>query len=211
MPGRASQNSLAHKIAIGQFGHPWGYLSVEQRLWVRRIANRDYYARNKETVCARTTEYRKKNQEWFNAYNREYRRSKPEQRALHYLLSKRWRARNPERAKLKRMRGGAVKRGIHFELNDTQAFIQWHRAQPKVCTFCGIPEEVLSTFSHENFRAMTIDRIDSTIGYRLDNLCLACYKCNTKKGNDIPFDVMREIGEKYLKPLWMKRVEVCHS
>jgi hypothetical protein len=197
--------SFSFKTSIAMFGQPFGSLSKEGKLAVRATANRDYYQRNKDAVIARTGKNQKENRQWHNEYNRAYLKRNPEQKAHHDFLTKRWKFENPERSKLKRMRSGAKKRGIPFSL-DTDYFVDWLKKTPKICSFCDITESELEKYGSKNFTAMTVDRMDNALGYVIENLCLACYKCNTKKGDDIPFSVMREIGQKYLKPLWVARI-----
>lgn len=47
---------------------------------------------------------------------------------------------------------------------------------------------------------LSIDRKYNELGYTIDNLCLACNRCNTVKGNTFTYDEMVEIGHNYIKP-----------
>ena len=84
-------------------------------------------------------------------------------------------------------------------------FVNWYKAQPQKCHYCGLSIELLDRFN-EKFNTkgvrFTIDCKDNEVGYEKDNIVLACDKCNTMKSNYIPYETMLEIGKKYIKPIW---------
>ena len=49
-------------------------------------------------------------------------------------------------------------------------------------------------------RRLTVDRKDNDKGYSLDNMVLACHRCNSIKGDWFSYDEMKEIAEKYMIP-----------
>lgn len=86
---------------------------------------------------------------------------------------------------------------------DREEFIEWFNKQPKVCHYCGITKEEAETlegFFNETTKRLTVDCMDNELGYRIDNIVLACHKCNFVKSNIFTHDEMIEIADKYLKP-----------
>jgi len=51
---------------------------------------------------------------------------------------------------------------------------------------------------------LTIDRIDNNFGYKINNIVLACGRCNLIKSNFFSSKEMKEIGQKYVKTKWKK-------
>lgn len=146
--------------------------------------------------------------ESWNKYQRDWRHKNKDKAEY---LNKRSMERNPATTKLKRLRRSAKVRGVAMSI-DLVEFKAWYLKQDRTCVFCGIPETDIAKIHPKQFGLLTVDRIDNSIGYEIENICLACYKCNTKKGDDVPFSVMLEIGQKYLRPLWLKRIaEVEHG
>lgn len=88
-------------------------------------------------------------------------------------------------------------------------FINWYNSEPKTCAYCSIPEEFLSDWddSHNNkAHRLTVDCIDNQLGYARGNLVLACLRCNGIKSDIFDHETMREIGQKYIRPIWEKEV-----
>ena len=78
-------------------------------------------------------------------------------------------------------------------------FVDWYKNEPKVCSYCDIPEE--KSIEIDKHR-LNIDRKDGRSGYIAGNVCLACLKCNLVKSGFLSFDEMRDVGQRYLKPKW---------
>ena len=74
--------------------------------------------------------------------------------------------RNKADRKHKAMQKGALMRGISFEIS-YQEYLKYYE-QP--CVYCGII-------------AIGLDRIDSTMGYRKDNIVTCCTICNMMKAS----------------------------
>jgi len=88
-------------------------------------------------------------------------------------------------------------------------FIKWHNAQPKICVYCDLEEENLKHLHgplHRRASRLTIDCVDNDLGYVMENLVLACDRCNYVKANVFSFGEMREIAQKYLKTRWQKEL-----
>ena len=88
--------------------------------------------------------------------------------------------------------------GLEFDLSKS-SFTEWYNLQKKQCHYCGVSaEELKKTGRKKNM--LTIDRKNNAIGYRLDNICLACFRCNNMKSNFFTEAEWGEICEKYVKP-----------
>ena len=96
-----------------------------------------------------------------------------------------------------------------FKLTKEQ-FIKWYNSQPKYCVYCSISEADVSFWTN-NFNSwvkkLSIDCKDNSRGYIIENLVLACERCNTIKGNMFSHAQMLEIGQKYVRPIWERLKE----
>ncbi len=110
-----------------------------------------------------------------------------------------------ERNKLARywnnLRKGSFRRKREFNL-PLEDFKKWYVLQDKKCVYCDLEEGQIQ-YSEDrmtkNVRRLTIDRINSQKGYTIDNMVLACMRCNSIKSNYFSYDQMKEIAEKYVK------------
>ena len=126
---------------------------------------------------------------------------------------------NSERAKLfrvsprgiyTRIRGRALfEKKKPFNL-DKECFVAWYNLQAKHCVYCGISEEDVILWQ-DNFnrhvRKLSVDCMINDVGYVIENLVLACERCNTIKGNMFSHEQMLEIGDKYVRPIWERLKE----
>jgi len=78
-------------------------------------------------------------------------------------------------------------------------FTKWLQATPRACYYCGVSEETLK-LSKRKKSYMTVDRRDNSKGYSLDNICLACQRCNYFKSNFFREGEWLEIAERFIKP-----------
>lgn len=118
-------------------------------------------------------------------------------------------ARKYEREYMRAYRNGvrATPRGIYHTIKDRatkrqipvlmgiEEFIQWFLSQERICHYCGIR---LQGKGREPDK-LTFDRKDNSKGYSVDNLALACYRCNQAKGSWFTETQMLEIAERYFK------------
>ena len=84
-------------------------------------------------------------------------------------------------------------------------FIEWYQNQDKKCIYCDIPEKLIYLLNDKTSRPvtrLTIDRKDNNLPYIINNIGLACFKCNSLKKNFFTFKEMREIAQKYIKSKW---------
>lgn len=123
------------------------------------------------------------------------------------------------------MQKSAAKRGIAFNLTETQLKEWWLNSEDK-CFYCGCtPEKFIKyrdfikyyggtnlqilyikghVFNKSNYykiSTMTIDRVNSLIGYRVDNMVKACWICNSLKSNTYSEEDMKQIGPQVIKEI----------
>lgn len=99
------------------------------------------------------------------------------------------------------------RRQVHITKEE---FVDWYNVQERVCVYCSIPEKhVLLLPEHNIMRRprLAIDCKNNDLGYVLGNLVLACGRCNFLKSNVFTYDEFKDIGDRYVKPKWMKLVE----
>ncbi len=94
----------------------------------------------------------------------------------------------------------------YHSLNMTrEEFVEWYNSQEKNCIYCGLSEENLQNVPdgfNNNSKRLTIDCKDAKRGYSLDNIVLACWRCNILKGNILTFDEMMYVGQNFIKSKW---------
>lgn len=77
----------------------------------------------------------------------------------------------------------------------------------KKCSYCGVKEDVFkkSKFiksKRDNIYDFSIDRINSTKGYDINNIAISCIVCNETKGFFFDQQEMMKIGKKYIRKLY---------
>jgi hypothetical protein len=88
-------------------------------------------------------------------------------------------------------------------------FVDWYNNQEKKCYYCDIPEENLDLIQEIFNRKMLrleVDCMNNELGYRLDNIVLACHLCNFMKLHVFSSAEMREIAQKFIKPKWKAKL-----
>jgi 5-methylcytosine-specific restriction endonuclease McrA len=79
-----------------------------------------------------------------------------------------------------------------------EEFIAWYNNQEQKCYYCDrtlgeIKRDITEQKTHKN--RLTIDRKDNNGGYSINNIALACRRCNEIKGNYFTENKMLEIGK----------------
>lgn len=94
-----------------------------------------------------------------------------------------------------------------------QQFIKWDNNQIRQCFYCDIPEKIMLSLPEfykkrgvGDFHRLTIDRKDNGKFYSLNNIVLACPRCNETKGELFTAEEFKEIAQRYIKPKWKKLV-----
>lgn len=92
------------------------------------------------------------------------------------------------------LRGSANKRKVPFDI-EKENFFRWYESESKKCHYCDMLVEECGLYRGCNAMRLTIDRMDSNLGYSLDNMVLACPICNTVKNNVLTYKQMLEVGK----------------
>jgi len=139
------------------------------------------------------------------------------------IANKKWRERNPDYELNRRLLGrdktpsriysrildSGKKRNIPIEIS-REGFVKWHDSQETKCVYCGVFLSELGNQDDSQLKkfknTLSIDRKDNNKGYSVDNMVLACIRCNFIKGDFFTFSEMKEIGKRYVKP---KRNKSC--
>lgn len=193
----------------------WEAANVEYRCGYRRrwrkenpektrIYSKRNYERHKEKWATYCKQWRLKNPEKARGIWERYKERHPDR-----IRAARLRYRKTPAYFYESIKQNSMKKGRPFFLQKDE-FIKWYNDQNKVCFYCGVPEGIIP----ENFKQswgkkkvtdrLTIDRVDNNIGYVLNNLVLACPKCNGVKGDFFTADEMKFIGQEVMKQKWQK-------
>lgn len=92
-----------------------------------------------------------------------------------------------------------------------EEFCLWRKKVELKCHFCGIKEKDIpltgmkSQIQHP-IKTLGVDRLDSNLGYREDNIAPCCFVCNQIKGNRFSESEMILIG-KSIKTVWIERIK----
>ncbi len=152
--------------------------------------NKQYYLINREKILKREKEYRQTHREYRRQYHKEH---SPKNPSVIYNILKNNSIRENRECKISK-----------------EKFIDWWSNKEQKCYYCGITLEELSKIkdtTNNGVRRLTVDRMDNNKGYTLDNITLACKRCNTIKSNFFTSEEMKEIGEKYVRPKWEKQLK----
>jgi len=144
----------------------------------KRQSAKKYYENNKEKCKKSRKLYFETNKEKYRKYRRE------------------WRYNNPAGI-LEVIRTSAKKRNIEFNITN-EDFSKWYVDKDKICFYCKRTfEDIKNENDNINNKAnrLTIDRVDNNIGYIISNIVLACYRCNSIKGNYFNKNEMLKIGK----------------
>jgi len=99
----------------------------------------------------------------------------------------------------------AKQSGIPFSISK-EDFIKWYLETKQECVYCGLKQSEIIKYKkllpNTNAFYLSLDRIDNSQGYLLNNICLACTRCNLIKNNFFSSEEMKQIGKKYVKPKW---------
>ena len=106
------------------------------------------------------------------------------------------RFRRSARGKYWTLKYNSKKKGMPFGIGIDE-FVAWYSAQPFCCYYCKLDFNG-DNREHNNPRAPTIDRKDNDKEYSIDNIVLACRRCNTVKGNWFTEQEMKAIATQYL-------------
>ena len=143
--------------------------------------NRQWRKANKEKVRESARRYREKNREKMRARWNQYHKDNPKK---HRANQRSYIRKNPIRAKFINTRSQIRRRLEKYNIEDKNIFtleegLALYEAQMKRCAYCGKP---LST----SFSVDHIVPVSRGGASTIDNIALACRKCNSTKGQFTP-------------------------
>jgi hypothetical protein len=175
---------------------------------IKKNYKREYRLKNREKINKKTRELKK-----IKLQDPEYRKKVREARKLAKKIRKK---NDPISAIGKHIKDSARNRGIEAPHSPLE-YKNWYIEQIKVCHFCGNTNETIKNYLEldgekvtVNQNRLQIDRIDSSKGYLLNNLTLACSICNTHKSDIISAKDFEEIAKTYIAPKIKKKLETAN-
>ena len=106
------------------------------------------------------------------------------------------RVRKTPRGYYNRIRDNARRKGIIFGITIGE-FIAWFQQQELKCHYCKQTLEQGNGSLIAN--SCNIDRKDNKQGYSLDNIVIACRRCNSMKGDWLTYEQTKEIAQRYFR------------
>jgi hypothetical protein len=89
------------------------------------------------------------------------------------------------------------KKNISLKIS-IKEFLYWYYNQERKCQYCGISEEnwkICKDSLNKFYKKLQVDRKNNNLGYSLDNIVLACPRCNFVKSDFFSYNNMFKIGE----------------
>ena len=199
-----------------QLGRPRKYSKEEAKQKYaenakKRLANLS--DKEKELMFLRRKEYAKKNKKRIDQ-NRKARHQRnmldPEYRkkirALRKKAEQKAKEKNPFIMIGENLKDSARNRNIEAPHKPLE-YRKWYEEKTKICYYCGNDNETIKIYLKKigekvgnQQNRLHIERIDSSKGYLIDNLTLACSICNTHKSDIISDKDFKEIAKKYIIP-----------
>ena len=131
-----------------------------------------YYENNKKELLRKQKIYADKNREKISAKNKAYRenlspelkeRRKKQEKDYYKKNKHKWKT---PKALFNQYKGGAKRRNFEFNISFSEFSSFWQ----KPCIYCG-----------NKINTIGLDRIDNTVGYKMNNIKSCCTQCNTAK------------------------------
>jgi hypothetical protein len=104
-------------------------------------------------------------------------------------------------------RRGGSSPGVTISL---QQFAKWFAEQPRICSFCSIPEGLIQHLDLKTqvglpLQRLGIDRKSSDAGYDIESIHLCCFACNKARSNTFSVAEMFAIGRS-IAGVWSERL-----
>ena len=175
---------------IRAYRKKWWANADEEERKRRNEVNRKWRLKNKDKLAASQKKFRAAHPERYKAFRAKY-RQRPS-----YIANV--------------IRRSAKARGLECSFNSKE-FVEWYDKQEKTCYYCGVTAKDMPDsfrcYKHQKNKRLTIDRMDNNKGYSLENIVLACVRCNAIKSDFFSGDEMRKIGQQFVRPKWEKEVK----
>jgi len=171
---------------------------------IKKILSKKYRQKNKDKLKQKRKAYHK-----LKMLDPDYRQKRKESKKL---SKKRMKEKDPIFGLGEHIKDSARNRGIDAPHTPLE-YKNWYIKQIKICHFCGNTDQTIRNYLKlkdekitNNQNRLQIERMDSSKGYLLDNLALACSICNTHKSDIISAEDFKEIAELYIAPKIKKKI-----
>jgi len=182
------------------------------------------------SICSKALKKDKFSPSAWLSPNPQYRRC----RACRSMLKKRYRERYREQYKEQRgrMKANAIKnhpdreyikkiahstlrnarrRGIKYDMEPYQ-LRDWFLKQKQKCEYCGSTLNQIKKFykkigGYFVDRRLQMDRKDTNLGYKFDNIAICCRICNDHKSDFFSYKDFKVIAKKYIKKEINKKIK----
>ena len=184
-------NRSEHKVELKEY-HADYYIENKEKI------HKDYLE-NREKYLLKAIIYRKEHPDKIKKYREEH-KEQLIQKSKNYNIKNKDKIRNynlTSKGVYNRLKATAKSRNIYINITE-EAFINWYNNQDKKCYYCNRTlEELKQDIREENKHKdkMSIDRKNNNEGYILENMVLACTRCNIVKGNYFTEQEMLRIGK----------------
>jgi len=171
-----------------------------------RKTKKEYVAKNRKRINEYLTLYNKKetaqkyrknyylqNKKKIDKRNKLYQENHPEGKRIAH---KKWRDNNPAITAWGGIKGRCKKKRIKLQMSKSE-FLKWYLKQIRICVYCNISEIEWNQTKDslvKKFKHLHVDRKDSTKGYLISNLVLACPRCNLTKSDFFTYEQMLKLG-----------------
>ena len=96
---------------------------------------------------------------------------------------------------------------LRWKVPNRQEFISWFLSEPKLCHYCGIPQEMLERLAVNTTEGyLQVDRMNNQLGYDPSNRVLACGMCNLVKNKYLTYEQMKYVGEHFMRSNWQSKI-----
>jgi len=191
-------------------GRPRKYNSAEEREAARKKRLELLTPEQIEAKKIRVKEYREKNKEKIKTQRKKRLESNPEAKQKLRDQKRKYKRGNLG-ANLKK---NAKRRNYEAPHTPTE-YKNWYEDQEKFCNYCGFDNETINSYLKQigeklpvYSNRLQIERIDSTKGYLLENITLACYICNTHKSDIVSHEDFKEIAKEFIIPKIKKELKL---
>jgi len=147
---------------------------------------KEYYQKNKENKKEYYQMYRIENKEKVKEYFKKYYEENKENKKEYYQMPQ---------GVFRAILNSAKKRNLECNMTKEE-FIDWYKNQERKCHYCKRSEEETckEIVNGRKYGRLSIDRKDNTRGYSLNNIVLACFRCNGIKSNYYTEQEMLQFG-----------------
>lgn len=211
--GRNYATSPSGRVRLQAYRREYRAKNVE----TSNTYHREWYRKNRDRLLVKNRVWRDANRDRLRMLERRRYHKNPDKfraKGLGYyyknhdsiVIGKRAKYKNdPIYDKYRALQFRSQAKGMPFLITRDE-FSHWYGRQEQRCAYCGLADLVHDDKPFGGGRKsgfFSIDRRDSNLPYVVENMVLACVRCNRLKNNFFTYDQWKEIAEKYIRPHWM--------